>query len=410
MRLDPEAGRASPVLPFGVLVAVLLLIPALDLSRSTLTLLNHCGIAMVFALSYNMLLGKAGMLSFGHAVYFGLAGFFCLHLLGWIGEGGAFGSFPVFFLPVAGFAVGALAGAVIGWPSCRRSGTPFAMISLGVAELVAALAYMFDSAFGGEMGVSGDRMVGPELLGLSLGPVQEVYWFVAFWTVAGCAGMHAFSRTPLGRLSEAARDNAQRVQYVGYDPARVRYLVFIFAGAFAGMAGGMAAVQDEIITIDALSLAPSGAILIATFVGGVRHFWGPVLGAVLMTWMESNLSDYSEAWLLYLGVAFILVVIYAPEGLAGAVAGAWRLARSADRARMAPVLALRLAGAGCMTAALVVTVEAAMRWSSGHGETFAPLGVPLPHDAPATWIAAVVPAAAGLALLRRARRIEETRT
>ncbi len=243
--------------------------------------------------------------------------------MNWIGAGDALWMHvPIFTMPAFGFAAGALAGAVIGWPSCKRAGTPFAMISLGVAELVASAGYMFDSLFGGEMGISADRMSGPEFLGLSLGPVNQVYWFIAFWTFVGTLGMYAFTRTPLGKLSEATRDNAERVQFVGYDPMRVRYLVFIFAGGFAGLAGGMSAVNFEIATPDSLSLGPSGFVIIAAYVGGIRYFAGPILGAVVLTYMQSNLSDFTEAWLLYLGLMFIAAVMFAPER-----------ARRADRRR-----------------------------------------------------------------------------
>ena len=193
-RSDKFRQRTVPLILFAV---VLLVIPLFNPSRSMVTLLNHMGITIVFALSYNMLLGRAGLLSFGHAVYMGLGGYFAVHVMNWIAEGtGIWGSVPMFSMPAFGFGAGALAGAVIGWPSCRRAGTPFAMISLGVAELVAAAGFMFDSLFGGEMGISGDRMNGPELFGLSLGPVDEVYWFIAFWTFIGVLGTYAFTRTP----------------------------------------------------------------------------------------------------------------------------------------------------------------------------------------------------------------------
>ncbi|OWU85784.1 branched-chain amino acid ABC transporter permease [Oceanicola sp. 22II-s10i] len=398
------------VLPFVLFGLVLAIIPFFGPSRTTMTLLNHIGINIVFALAYNMLLGRAGLLSFGHAVYLGLAGYFCVHILNWIdaADGGFWGNLPVFSLPIWGFAMGALAGAVIGWPSCRRAGTAFAMISLGVAELMAAAAFMFDSLFGGEMGISGDRMSGPEFLGMSLGPLDEVYWFVAFWTFVGVVAMFMFTRTPLGKLSEATRDNPERVQFIGYDPTRVRYLVFIFSAAFAGMAGGMAAVQDEIFTPESMSLIPSGAILIAAYVGGIRYFSGPIMGAILMTWMSSNLSDYTVGWLLYLGLMFITVVMFVPDGIAGLVFGFWNGIRSPNRSHLMAKWAQQAVGVALMIVSIIVIVEVAFRWSEGYGEVFEPWGMELPHDGVITWLLAIVPLALGVALLRRvARKSEE---
>ncbi len=392
--------RVLPFLLFGLVLAV---IPFFGPSRSTMTLLNHIGINIVFALSYNMLLGRAGLLSFGHAVYLGLGGYFCVHILNWIdaADGGFWGGLPVFSMPIFGFGMGALAGAVIGWPSCRRAGTAFAMISLGVAELMAAGAFMFDSLFGGEMGISGDRMAGPEFLGMSLGPLTDVYWFIAFWTFVGVGAMYAFTRTPLGKLSEATRDNPERVQFIGYDPTRVRYLVFIFAGAFAGMAGGMSAVQDEIFTPENLSLIPSGAILIAAYVGGIRYFSGPIMGAIVMTYMGSNLSDYTVGWLLYLGLMFICVVMFVPDGIAGIVFGFWRGLRSPNRNETFAKWGQQLAGVLLMVVSIIVIVEVAFRYSDGYGEVFEPFGLALSHTSVLTWVLGIVPLVAGATIMRR---------
>ena len=210
------------VLPFILIATLFAIVPLSDPSRTAYSLMNIIGINIVFALSYNMLLGQTGLLSFGHAVYFGLGGYGALHVMNWIEQSGTDGGFwalyPVFGLPIIGFVVGACAGAIIGWPSCRRAGVPFAMISLGIAEMVAAGAFIFTSVFGGEEGISGDRMNGVDLFNLSLGSVSQVYWFIAFWTFVGIVGMYALTRTPLGKMAQAVRDNPERVQFVGYDP------------------------------------------------------------------------------------------------------------------------------------------------------------------------------------------------
>lgn len=395
-------GLGRHAIPFVLFAVLLVTIPLFGPSRGTQTLINLMGINIVLALSYNMLLGRAGLLSFGHAVYFGLGGFFCVHVMNWIASGdGVWAHVPVFSLPLFGFAMGALVGAVIGWPSCRRSGTAFAMISLGIAELIAAGAYLFDSLFGGEVGIAGDRMSGPRFAGLSLGPLGEVYWFIAFWTFVAVAGMYAFTRTPLGQLGEATRDNPERVQFVGYDPMRIRYLVFIFASAFAGMAGGMAAVQNEIFTITSFSMAVSGSILISAYLGGTRYFVGPIIGAVFLTYLRSSLSDYTHAWLLYVGLLFIAVVMFAPNGIAGILFGIWRGIRSPDPRDVVVGWSLRTVAGLLVLVSVVVCAEVAVRWSQGYGAVFTPFGVPLPHDSVLTWVLVLISLAAGTGLLRR---------
>lgn len=395
---------ATRVLPLVGLAMVLVLIPAFEPSRTWLSLFNAIGINMVFALSYNMILGQTGMLSFGHAVYFGLGGYAAMHGMNAIEnafyDGGLWASFPMFGLPLVGFAGGALAGAVIGWPSCRRSGVPFAMISLGIAELVAAAGFMFISVFGGEEGISGDRMNGVEAFGLSLGPIGEVYWFIAFWTFVGVALMFAFTRTPLGKLAQAVRDNPERVQFVGYDPTRIRYLVFIAAGGFAGMAGGMAAVNYEIFTPESLSVIPSGLVLLMAYIGGARYFVGPILGAITLTYMQSNLSDYSEAWLLYLGLLFICMILFAPGGLAGLGLNAVRaLKEPFSLQRSGHVLGFASA-CGFLCAGVIVLVELAVRQSNGYGVVFEPFGFVLAPADTWPWVLGVVLGGGGALALR----------
>ena len=153
-------------LPWIIAAVFLLVLPYVFDSRSAITIMNQMAITIVFALSYNMLLGQGGMLSFGHAVYMGLGGFFCMHLLNWI-EAGLW--LPLPLLPIFGGLFGLLFAFLIGSFSTRRAGTVFAMISLGVGELVAACSVIIVIFFGGEEGVSGDRTIGPEVFGWDFG-------------------------------------------------------------------------------------------------------------------------------------------------------------------------------------------------------------------------------------------------
>lgn len=399
-----EKFRAR-IVPLLFMVAILLVIPLFSPSRTAYSLLAAIGINIVFALSYNMLLGRGGLLSFGHAVYFGLGGYAAMHAMRAVelGESGFWSGFPIFGLPIVGFAAGALAGAIIGWPSCRRSGTPFAMISLGVAELIAAAGFMFASVFGGEEGITGDRMNGPELFGLSMGPLSDIYIFIAVWTFIGTASMYAFTRTPLGKLSEATRDNPERVQFIGFSPVRIRYMVFIFAGAFAGMAGAMAAVNYEIFTPDALSLSPSGFVLLMAYIGGIRYFPGPIVGAIVLTLMQSMLSDFTEAWLLYLGVLFISIVTFAPSGLSGVMYGSYTAVRQEGLGGSLQKVKLKLPAFTLIFLGMLVLIETSVRQSNGHGEVFEFFGLSLPFTSPITWLLIAGPIIAGVALLWKAK-------
>ncbi|WP_439572735.1 branched-chain amino acid ABC transporter permease [Phreatobacter sp.] len=378
---------------FAILLAVL---PMIFASRPSITLMNIIGTWVVFALAYNMLLGQSGMLSFGHAVYFGLGGYAAIHMMAAIKTQGL--GIPVAALPLVGFMAGMAAGSVIGWFSCRRSGTAFAMISLGVGELIAASGLMFVSVFGGEEGISGDRAAGPELFGFSLGPQINVYYFIASWMFISVLAMWAFTRTPLGRLANAVRDNPDRVAFVGYDPQRVRYLVFLISGGFAGLAGALSAINFEIITPEKLGALNSGAVLLMAYIGGVTVFYGPIIGAVLISIMQSMLSDYTKVWQLYLGLMFVVIVMFAPHGIGGIVHQALGVVRRGELAEKLPGWIMGTAGALVAFCGTVMVIEMAYRVREG-GDPLMMFGREIDQSSPLSWLLAFVIVAAGIAIL-----------
>ncbi|MCA0317251.1 MAG: branched-chain amino acid ABC transporter permease [Proteobacteria bacterium] len=397
-------SRTSTLRTLAVWVAfaaVLLVLPMVFTSRTSLTVMNVMGIWMVFALAYNMLLGQSGMLSFGHAVYFGLGGYAAIHLIVAI-KAQRLG-IPVFAVPLVGFMAGMAAGALIGWFSCRRSGTPFAMISLGIGELVAAAGFMFVSVFGGEEGISGDRSAGPRIFGLTLGPQIHVFYFIAFWMFVSTLAMWAFTKTPLGRLANAVRDNPDRVAFIGYDPQRIRFLVFLISGGFAGLAGALSAVNFEIINPETLGAQGSGAVLLMTFIGGAGVFYGPIIGAAIITFMQSMLSDFTKVWQLYLGLLFVVMVLFAPFGIGGMVA---RILGAVKRGELAEKLPGWLLGTlGGLTAffGAVMVIEMAYRIREG-GRPFRAFGRDFVHTSPLNWLLAGIIVAAGIAIVTIAVR------
>ena len=176
---------------WGTFAAVLIVLPLVFRQGFALTLMSQMGIMIIFALSYNMLLGQTGLLSFGHAVYMGLGAYFAIHALNLIGQGKL--AIPVSLLPLVGGAFAALFGAVIGWVTTRKAGVAFAMISLGIGEMVHAMSLMLPAFFGGEGGVNANRMVGSTLLGITYGPAIQVYYLIALWTFLSMAAMFALT-------------------------------------------------------------------------------------------------------------------------------------------------------------------------------------------------------------------------
>ncbi len=399
----PETGhRARARAALWIAAALLLFaLPHLFTSSFGRTLLTEMGIAITFALSYNVLLGQTGMLSFGHAVYFGLGGYTAIHVLRWIAAGLPL---PVALLPLAGGLGGLAFGLLFGALSTRRAGTAFAMITLGLGELVVALALIFDAVFGGEEGISGNRTSGPSVFGLTFGPDIQVYYLVAAWMIAGVALMRAFARTPVGRLCNAVRDNPERVQFVGYDPARIRLIAFALSSFFAGVAGGLYAVNYELMAINSLGAERSALVLLMAYIGGIGSFAGPILGAVLVTFLSVALSNYTQAWLLYLGLFFVLVVLFAPNGLAGLLAMHGPVARAGLLPRLAPAYVLGAVPAVMAFLGVVALVEINYRLSIRPelGPRMSLFGVGFEATSATAWIVSLGLVAAGILGLRLA--------
>jgi branched-chain amino acid transport system permease protein len=380
----------------------MLVAPQVFTSGLSVTMLSQMGIAIIACLSYNMLLGQGGMLSFGHAVYTGLGSFVAIHALNSYGGG----VLPVSLVPLVGGFAGMGFAVLFGYVTTRKSGTTFAMITLGLAELVFAMALMIPEFFGGEGGVSGNRVMGQAVLGITFGPATQVYYLIAAYTLVSMILMYAFTQTPLGRMLNAVRDNPERVEFIGYNPQRVRYIAFIIAGFFAGISGGLGALTFEIVTAEVVGAARSGAYLLFTFLGGATFFFGPIIGAVLMVLAFVLLSEFTKAWLLYLGLLFLFMVMYAPGGIASLIMMNLRLALHGKLARLASsYIGLLLTGLmALLGAAALIEMVYHLQLSSASGSVVPFLGVSLDTAAPLSWLGAVLLLVSGVVAFRPVQR------
>jgi branched-chain amino acid transport system permease protein len=396
------SARVGSLWVWSLFALVMLAAPQLFTSGLSVTLLSQMGIAIIACLSCNMLLGQGGMLSFGHAVYTGLGAFVAIHALNLYGGG----ALPVSLVPLVGGLAGMGFAVLFGYVTTRKSGTTFAMITLGLAELVFAMALMIPEFFGGEGGVSGNRVMGRAVFGITFGPATQVYYLIAAYTLVSMVLMYAFTQTPLGRILNAVRDNPERVEFIGYNPQRVRYTAFIIAGFFAGISGGLGALTFEIVTAEVVGAARSGAYLLFTFLGGATFFFGPIIGAVLMVLAFVLLSEFTKAWLLYLGLLFLFMVMYAPGGIASLVMMNLRLALHGKLARLAPVYAGLFGTAllALLGGAALIEMVYHLQLSSAAGSVVPFLGVPLDTAAVPTWLGAVLLLGVGVAAFRPLQR------
>jgi branched-chain amino acid transport system permease protein len=388
------------VLVAAIVLALLPLVPGLG-TNFGLSLLSQMGIAAVFALSYNLLLGQTGLLSFGHAVYFGFGAYAAIHAMRAIDAGFYF---PVVLLPLVGAAAGLAFGALFGAVTTRRAGIVFALISLGVGELVFAASRMLQGWSGGEEGISANRTKGPHWLGIHLGSQLEVYYVIAFFTLVAALLMYAFTRTPVGRLCNAVRDNPERVEFIGYSAQRIRFIVFSVAATFAGLAGGLHAINYEIVAADAFGALRSGAVLLMVYIGGQSSFIGPVIGALVLTWLQVSLSDYTPAWQLYVGLFFMAVVVFAPDGLAGLFAMHRPIVRTRAFRGVVKAYSLALPPFLLMALGVILLVEINYRLSTRYeaASRLRFFGFDIDIARPWPWICAFLLAAIGYWLFRRA--------
>lgn len=406
-----QTASIAPPLPtaidrakfYGIWIAAaaaLIILPKIFPSGGALTTFSLIGISIIFSLSYNILLGQTGMLSFGHAVYYGLGGFLVIHAINIIGANKW--PIPLPLVPLIGGLTGLVFAALLGWVSTKRSGTAFAMISLGLAELVASSALILRTFFGGEAGISANRTKLLKVFDWNFGPQIQIYYLVAAWTLVAVIAMYALTRTPLGRMCNAVRDNPERVQFVGYDPHVIRYLAFCFSGFFAGIAGSLAAINFEIANSAYLGAVQSGTVLFATYIGGVGFFIGPIVGAIFVTILSLSLSDVTTVWQLYFGLIFIAMVMFAPGGLTGLLMMHRPLVRAGTLGKVMPSYAVALLPTLAMVAGLVLVVECIVYAAHGDGNpNIRAFGVPFNAASPIIWGLAVVLLVGGFILARK---------
>lgn len=389
---------------WGAFALVLIFAPMVWTSGFAQTMLSQIGIAIIGCLAYNILLGQGGMLSFGHAVYSGFGSYLAIHTLNLVTAGKL--HIPVTLIPLVGGLAGLFFAALLGWVTTKKSGTTFAMITLGVGELVWSMSLMIPEFFGGEGGVSGNRVVGEPFFGITFGPQIQVYYLIAVYAFVCTAAMFALTRTPLGRMLNAVRDNPERVEFVGYSTQAVRYQAFMISGFFMGISGGLAALNFEIVTAEVVGAARSGAYLLFVFLGGATFFFGSIIGAVLMVIALVLLSELTKAWLLYLGIVFLFMVMYAPGGIASLIMMNLRLAAFGKlRQIWASYLAL---GGAALTALVGVAAMIEMVYHMQLNQALGPLmpfmGAELNTRGLDTWFGASMLVVVGVALFELARR------
>jgi len=290
-----------------LLLAALLLLP-LGLSDFWLFIAIEVLAFALYAISFNLLMGYGGMLSFGHAAFFGVGAYTGALLAKKAGVT----SIWAFVLVMPGaMAVAALIAVVIGFFSVRRSGIYFAMLTFAFQMLLYTVALKAIGLTGGDDGMTGLRPPG------LLAAPSNYYYFALAWVLPSVYALYRLVNSPFGLTLRALRNNPLRVQYVGVNVRSHQLITFVVAGAFAGLAGALFAFSSGNVFPGWLNWTASATPIVMAVLGGVQSFLGPALGAAVYVVLEVTISGSTEYWPLFMGLIIMVLVLAMPRGLVG---------------------------------------------------------------------------------------------
>jgi len=295
------------------LVLALIIIPNI-FPPYQVCLITEAVIFSLYAVSYNLLLGYAGLLSFGHAMFFGTGAFTVAVSLEHIP------GCPMIVAIFIAIGITTMTGFIVGSLLLRHKGSYFALLTLAFNALFYAIATKWHSVTGGDDGLSVTR---PDInLGfgtLDMSNITIFYYFT--FVVIGLVILYCwyFTRTAMGRTVLLIRENEERMKFLGYNTNISRLFLFTFTGMLAGLAGAFYALFFQFTSISTISIEMTTTVLLMTFIGGTRTFTGPMLGALVYTFLQDYLSDITDRWPLIMGLMFISMVLYLPGGLSGLI-------------------------------------------------------------------------------------------
>jgi len=300
----------------AILIALLYALP-FAVSESYLFITIDFLIMALFALSFNLLLGQAGMLSFGHAAYYGLGAYTVAILFSKL-------AVPVQFGLIAAPVIAGLIALVVGWFSVRVTGMYFAMLTLAFGQLLHAIVMGWYGFTGGDDGL-------PVMPPAWLLPARNYYLFTLSVTLACVGLLRLISLSPFGAALAAIRENRQRAIFVGLGVRNLELAAFVIAGAFAGVAGGLRAPLQQMAFPSLLHWTQSAEPVLMALAGGINTFFGPIVGAAIFVFANFIITTFSDYPLMIFGGIVLLVVLYLPGGVVGAIQTKWEKMKGQNR-------------------------------------------------------------------------------
>lgn len=292
-----------------LLLGLFLIIFPFISSNYYLNITTEILILAIFAISLNILVGYTGLVSLGHAAFFGVGAY----TAGIIAKNISSNFMLTLFLSLI---VSLLIAAIIGFVSTRVNGFYFLMITLAFSQMIYAIVYQWSSLTGGSNGLSG--IPKPSLFGdFAIQSPLSLYFLILFIFIIVCLGLNRFIKSPLGQILVGIRENETRMQAMGYNTMLYKNLSFIIAGGLGGVAGCLYSYFNGFVYPGDVYWTMSGQVLIMVLVGGAGTLLGPILGAAFIVLLETIVSSYTDLWMLIIGTIFILFVVFAPKGIAG---------------------------------------------------------------------------------------------
>jgi branched-chain amino acid transport system permease protein len=301
--------KYAPYLFIAALFALGAVMPML-IKQYHLNMLTEIIVFALYAVSYNLLLGYAGLLSFGHAMFFGTGAFTVavalIHIPG----------LSLWSAIALAIAMTTVVGFVAGGLLLRHKGSYFALLTLAFNALFYAVATKWHTVTGGDDGLSVTRPdLGLGFTTVSMAGIDSFYYFTLAIIGAAILFCWYFTKTAMGQTVLMMRENEERMKFLGYNTNISRLILFTFTGALAGLAGAFYTLHFQFVSQSAISVDMTTTVLLMTFVGGTGTFWGPMLGALVYIILQNYLSDITDRWPLFMGLIFIFMVLFIPGGL-----------------------------------------------------------------------------------------------
>ena len=290
------------------LAVVLILFPFFA-PKFQLRMFTEIIILTLFAMTWKMMLNEGGMFSFGHAVYFGLGAY--ASVLGWLHIPGL--SFLSGIL--LGALISALVAFVLGAFLVRMSGTYFALLTLAFNQLIWAIVWKWRDVTGGDDGLG--KFPKPDLFGLTMKNPVTFYYVALIIIGASLYFCWYFTKTPMGNVALSIKSNEERARFVGFNVKSTKLIFLTMLGFLAGISGALYAQFQEFIATSVIDGMMSTNVLFMAYIGGTGFFWGPIIGSGIFVYLSEYLSSFTDRWELILGLIFIAVVLFAPQGIMG---------------------------------------------------------------------------------------------